>query len=89
MKNSIEHAFFNCTVVRPLCKLIEGYMVRVLCGQFFFLDVSPVYIYMVPTLDRKKHCISGLTWRYESCEMDKATKGLPQKSNFSPELLTL
>ena len=35
LEESIDHAFFYCSVVRPLCKLLEGYMVRILNGKFF------------------------------------------------------
>ena len=40
LEESIDHAIFHCPVVRPLCKLLEGYMVRILKGKFFVLEAS-------------------------------------------------
>ena len=34
IEGSISQAFFHCLVVRPLCKLLEGYLVRVLNEKF-------------------------------------------------------
>ena len=40
LEETISHTFFHCPVVRPLCKLLEGYMVRILNGKF--LSWKPV-----------------------------------------------
>lgn len=37
MEVSIEHAFFHCVVVYLLCRLVESYMVCMLCRQTFIL----------------------------------------------------
>ena len=50
---TIGHAFFHCPVVRPLCKLLEGYMVRILNGKFFVLEASSVCSNVVPKLNRQ------------------------------------
>ena len=34
IKESVSHAFFYCLAVRPLCKLLEGYIARVLNRKF-------------------------------------------------------
>ena len=56
--------FFHCPVVRPLCKLLEGYMVRILNGKFFVLEASSVYSNVVPKLNRQEHyvfiCLLGV-----------------------------
>lgn len=31
----LGHIFFHCSFVRPLCELVESYMVRILGGRFF------------------------------------------------------
>ena len=64
LEESIDHAFFHCPVVRPLCKLLEGYMVRMLNGKFFVLEASSVCSNVVPRLNRQKHyvflCLLGI-----------------------------
>ena len=64
LEESIDHAFFQCPVVRPLCKLLEGYMVRILNGKFFVLEDSSVFSNMVLRLNRQKHyvflCLLGI-----------------------------
>ena len=30
-----SYVFFHCSAIRPLCKLLEGYMVRLLNGKFY------------------------------------------------------
>lgn len=63
-EESIEHAFFHCDVVQPLCRLIEGYMVRVLDGKFFVLEASSVCSNVVPSISRDQHyvllCLLGI-----------------------------
>ena len=63
-EESIDHAFFHCPVVRPLCKLLEGYMVRILNGKFFVLEASSVCSNVVPKLKRQEHyvflCLLGI-----------------------------
>lgn len=54
---------FTCSVVRPLCELIEGYMVRILRGQFFVLEDSSVCSNVNPWLDKKEKCVSVLASR--------------------------
>ena len=64
MKESIEYAFFHCPVVRLLCKLLEGYMVRTLNGRFFVLEASSVCSNVVPSLNRSEQyvflCLLGV-----------------------------
>lgn len=38
MEASIEHVLFYCPVVCSLCELIKGYMVCMMCRQFFALE---------------------------------------------------
>ena len=61
---SMAHAFFHCPAVQPLCKLLEGFMVRMLRGGFFVLEASSVCSNVVPSLDRKIHyvflCLLGI-----------------------------
>ena len=64
LEETIGHAFFHCPVVRPLCKLLEGYMVRILNGKFFVLEASSVCSNVVPKLNRLEHyvflCLLGV-----------------------------
>ena len=64
LEETIGHAFFHCPVVRPLCKLLEGYMVRILNGKFFVLEASSVCSNVVPKLNRQEHyvflCLLGV-----------------------------
>ena len=64
LEETISHAFFHCPVVRPLCKLLEGYMVRILNGKFFVLEASSVCSNVVPRLNRQEHyvflCLLGV-----------------------------
>ena len=57
LEETIGHAFFHCPVVRPLCKLLEGYMVRILNGKFFVLEASSVCSNVVPKLNRQGHYV--------------------------------
>ena len=57
LEETIGHAFFHCPVVRPLCKLLEGYMVRILNGKFFVLEASSVCSNVVPKLNRQEHYV--------------------------------
>ena len=63
-EESIEHAFVHCSAAQPLCKLIEGYMVRALHGQYFVLDASAVCSNVVPSLEKNEHyvlqCLLGI-----------------------------
>lgn len=43
---------FHCCVMRPLCELIEGFMIRVLDGKFYVLEASSVCTNVVPSLKR-------------------------------------
>ena len=64
LEETIGHVFFHCPVVRPLCKLLEGYMVRILNGKFFVLEASSVCSNVVPKLNRQEHyvflCLLGV-----------------------------
>ena len=64
LEETIGHAFFHYPVVRPLCKLLEGYMVRILNGKFFVLEASSVCSNVVPKLNRQEHyvflCLLGV-----------------------------
>lgn len=61
---SLGFIFFDCSVVRPLCKLIEGYMVRVLGGKSFVLEARSVCSNVVPQMKRNEHyvflCLLGI-----------------------------
>ena len=57
LEESIDHAFFHCPVVRPLCKILEGYMVRILNGKFLVLEASSVRSNVVPKLNRQEHYV--------------------------------
>ena len=64
LEKSMDHAFFHCLVMQPLCKLLEGYMVRILNGKFFILEASSVCSNVVPKLNRQEHyvflCLLGI-----------------------------
>ena len=64
LEETIGHAFFHCPVVPPLCKLLEGYMVRILNGKFFVLEASSVCRKVIPKLNRQGHyvflCLLGV-----------------------------
>ena len=64
VEESIDHAFFHCLVVQPQCKLLEGFMVRILNGKFFILEASFVCNNVVPKLNRQEHyvflCLLGI-----------------------------
>ena len=62
--------FFHCPVVRPLYKLLEGYMVRILNGKFFVLEASSVCSNVVPRLS-----VSLLTRRYACRDLDDKKEG--------------
>ena len=53
-------------VVWPLCKLLEGYMVRVLNGKIFVQEASCVCSNVVPRLNRQEHyvflCLLGIMY---------------------------
>jgi len=53
-EESLVHAFFTCPVVKPLLKLLEGFMVRMQNGKSFTLDVRAVLNNVVTSLDRNK-----------------------------------
>ena len=57
LEETISHTFFHCPVVRPLCKLLEGYMVCILNGKFFVLEASSVCSNVVPKLNRLEHSV--------------------------------
>ena len=63
-EESLLHAFFDCPVVKPLCKLLEGFMVRMLHGKPFVLKAESVISNVVTALDRRKHyvflCLLGI-----------------------------
>ena len=64
LEESINHTFFHCPVMQPLCKLLEGYMVRILNGRFFVLEASSVCSNVVLRLNRQEHyvvlCLLGI-----------------------------
>ena len=56
--------FFHSLVARPLCKLFEGYMIRILNGMFFALEASSVCSNVMLLLNRSEHylflCLLGV-----------------------------
>ena len=64
LEESINHAFFHCPVVQSLCKLLEGFMVRIPNGKFFVLEASSVCSNVVAKLNRLEHnvflCLLGI-----------------------------
>ena len=64
LEESTEHAFFHCPVVGPLCKFLDGFMVRILGEKFFVLEASSVCSNVVPKLNRQEHyvflCLLGI-----------------------------
>ena len=50
LKESTDHAFFHCPVVQPLCKLLEGYMVRILNGSQFCVQQCSTEVKQTGTL---------------------------------------
>ena len=61
---SIEHAFYHCRFARPLCELVESYMVRVLRRPSFALEASNVCSNVSPPLEKiEKYiflCVLGI-----------------------------
>ena len=57
MEESLEHAFYHCSVVRSLCNLVEGYMVRALRRPFFALDASAICNNVTPSMEKKEKCV--------------------------------
>ena len=57
LEETIDHAFFHCPVVQPLCKVLDGYMVCILNGKFFVLEASSVCSNVVPKLNRQEHYV--------------------------------
>ena len=76
LEETISHAFFHCPVVRPLCKLLEGYMVRILNGKFFVLEAQfcvqqcGAEVEQTGTL-----CVSLLARRYACRDLDDENEG--------------
>ena len=64
MEETVEHAFFHCSAARPLCKLIEDYMVRIRHPRFFALEASAVCSNVMPPLEWTEHyvlfCLLGV-----------------------------
>ena len=64
LEETIDHAFFHCPVVQALCKLLEGFMLRILNGKFFVLEASSVCSNVIPKLNRPAHymflCLLGI-----------------------------
>lgn len=52
--------FFLCPVIQPQYELIEGYVVRMLHGQFFVLDISSVCSNVSSLSDKRMHYTSVL-----------------------------
>ena len=73
LEESIDHVIFHCPVVRPLCKLLEGYMVRILKGKFFVLEASSVCSNVVLRLNRQEHyvflCLLVVIWTTRKKEL--------------------
>ena len=59
MRESILHAFFYCPVLRPLQKLLDGYILSILNEKFFVLEASSVCSHVVTLLNRMEHCFSA------------------------------
>ena len=57
LEESIDHTFFHCPVVWPLCKLLEGYMVHILNRKFFVLEASSMCSNIVPKLNKQEHYV--------------------------------
>ena len=82
MEESIEHAFFHCSVSRLLGKLLKA---RVLSSMFFVwfllfvLEASSFCCNVVLSLKRAEHCVSLLSHPFESLNLDDATKGWPSR----------
>ena len=75
LEDSIDNAFFHCPIVRPLYKVLEGCMVRILSGKFFVLETSSVCSNVVPKLNRQEHCVSLLTRYYACRDLDDEKEG--------------
>lgn len=56
-EESIEHAFFHCSDIRPLCELIDSYIFCMLHWQFFALDASSLCSNVSSLMDRLKHSV--------------------------------
>ena len=54
MEESIANAFFDCQVLRLLCKLLEDDMVRLLNGKFFVQEAGTVCNNLTSSLNRTK-----------------------------------
>lgn len=54
LEEYIGHVFFQCSFARPLCRLTEVYIIRVLDGNFFALEANSVCTKVVPLLKRNQ-----------------------------------
>ena len=80
-EETVEHAFYHCRFARPLCELVEGYMVRILRRPDFKLEASNVCSNVTPLLEKKEKyiflCLLGLlrvviwTTRQKGCFDDE------------------
>lgn len=52
---TLEHIFFDCRVVCPLCKFIEDVIVRMLREKFFPLVTTSVCSIVVLSLTKAEH----------------------------------
>ena len=88
MVESIAHALFHCSVVRLLCELLEGYIVRVLNGKFFVQETNFVSSNVVLLLNKTGHyvflCLHSI---HESHDLDDATEGISWRRVFSTQTL--
>ena len=86
LEKSIDRAFFYYPVVWPLCKLPEGFMVRILGGKFFawkpVLCAAMCYRSWTGTL-----CVSLLFRHYACRDLDNETERTPRRRVFSSQTL--
>ena len=82
MEVSIAYAFFRCSVVGPLWKLLEGWMVCVLKGNLFVQETCSGYSNVVLSLNRTEHDVSLLPRHYESRDLDNTTGGILRRWVF-------
>ena len=73
---------------RPLCKLLEGYMVRILNGKFFALEASSMCSNVLPKLNRQEHdvflCLLGVM---RVVIWTRRKKELYEDESFSSQIL--
>ena len=76
MKEPIGHTFFHCSIIRLLCQLLDGYLVRI-------LNENSLFSKPVLSLNSTEHNVFlYLLGLYESRDLGDKTEGIPRRRVF-------